>query len=318
MKIRKILLPTDFSDCARLAQERAFRLARLYGAEVHFLHVVVLHDDNLTAPISTFPESEEISRHLTAIAEEELLALRRGAPDITSFSHLRRGLAAAPTILDVANHENIDLIVLGAHGRRGWRRLLLGSVAEEVVRLARCPVLTVRAESPEKLAPVKQTELPSALLAPVDFSNESAAALAAAKELAAEWKAELHVLHVIEKPVAPYYDGAQLSLRGEIDSAAVRLRIEKDLQRFVTETDGPLPLKMRQHVVEGRAADKIAELSGQLGGATIIMATQGLRGIEAFLLGSVTEKVIRLAHGAVLVWRPLPARRGDQEADRAA
>lgn len=303
MQIRKILIPTDFSDCARSALDRAFFLARRYSAEVHFLHVVVLHDDNPVAPVSSFPESAEIQRHLAILAETEMAKIQADVLDLETVAHVRHGLAAAPAILDLAMQEGIDLIVLGAHGRRGWRRFLLGSVAEEVVRLATCPVLTVRVA--DHSAPAAPTGL-GPLLAPIDFSHESAIALGVAKELAAEWNVELHLLYVMEKALSPYYEPSMLPMREDVDREAVKASLEKDLQRFAATTDGPQVAQLKVHVLEGKPAETIAEAGRSLGIQVIVMATHGLRGIEAFLLGSVTEKVVRLADGAVLVWKPRP------------
>ena len=318
VRIRKILIPTDFSDCARSALDRAFFLARRYAAEVHFLHVVVLHDDNPVAPISTFPESEEIHRHLATLAEAEMAKIQASVPDLETVAHVRHGLAAAPAILDLAMQEGIDLIVLGAHGRRGWRRFLLGSVAEEVVRLANCPVLTVRVA--DKDGTPTSTGL-GPLLAPVDFSHESAIALGVAKELAAEWDVELHLLYVMEKPLSPYYEPSLLPRRDDLDRDTVKASLEKDLQRFAATTDGPQVAQLKVHVLEGKPAEIIAEFGRSLGIPVIVMATHGLRGIEAFLLGSVTEKVVRLAEGAVLVWKPRPdsltTREEEEEAEAA-
>lgn len=302
MRIRKILIPTDFSDCSKSALDRAFFLARHYAAEVHFLHVVVLHDDNPLA-VSAFPESEEIHRQLATAAEELLGKIRAGVPDLETVTHVRRGLAAAPAILDLALHEDIDLIVLGAHGRRGWRRFLLGSVAEEVVRLANCPVLTVRENEKNDVAAPAGL---GPLLAPIDFSHESAIALGIAKELAAEWKTPLHLLFVMEKTHAPYYEPSLISQREELDPDTAKTSLEKDLRRFALTVDGPPVERLEAHVLEGKPAESIAEFGRSLGNPVTVMATHGLRGIEAFLLGSVTEKVVRLADGAVLVWKPRP------------
>ena len=84
-----------------------------------------------------------------------------------------RGIAAAPVILEYARDEEVDLVVLATHGRRGVRRMLMGSVAEEVVRLAARPVLTVRPDGAQE-----HGEPPRRILVPVDFSDHSDRALA--------------------------------------------------------------------------------------------------------------------------------------------
>lgn len=148
MQLKKILMPTDFSSCAGSALGHAVALAEQFGAELHLLHVVVLHQDDPHNPGYTFPGLDELHQRMEEVASSEMqrwVADPRAA-GLKVVEAQTRHIAAAPAILDYAARENIDLIVLGTHGRRGLRRFLLGSVTEEVVRSASCPVLTYREE----------------------------------------------------------------------------------------------------------------------------------------------------------------------------
>ena len=133
--IRTILHPTDLSEQSRTAFELASALAHDFGAELVVLHVY-------PEPING---AEAVDRTRDDGLEEDLgMALRKlvpSDPTIPVDYHLEEG-DPAKTILKASS--KCDLIVMGTHGRRGIKRALLGSVAEKVLREARCPVVTVR------------------------------------------------------------------------------------------------------------------------------------------------------------------------------
>ena len=120
--IQEILIATDFSDAADAALRLAVEHARRFGARLHLLHV--LH-----------PGEVEITRLIAAAAAE-------AGPDVPVVVTSARG-DPATEILRYAGSHAIDLVVVGTHGRSGFSRLLLGSVADRVVRNAACPVLAV-------------------------------------------------------------------------------------------------------------------------------------------------------------------------------
>ena len=141
--MKRIVCPTDFSDAAVAAERQALPLARAFGAEIVLLHVAT------EAPL--WRESV-FSANLAAVFEaqrkwtEDALAQRAvglAAEGVPARSVVRVG-AAWSEIVRVAADEHADMIVMGTQGRTGLDRLLLGSVAERVIRHASCPVLTVR------------------------------------------------------------------------------------------------------------------------------------------------------------------------------
>lgn len=142
----KLLVPTDFSASAEAATARAVDLAQRYGAELILLHVY-----EPPAAYEGFVFDRELMGSLEAIARERLeraraqvvrTAVESGKP-ITVDAQLAKG-SPADVILTAAHASGCDLVVLGTHGRSGLSHLLLGSVAERVVRHARCAVLTTR------------------------------------------------------------------------------------------------------------------------------------------------------------------------------
>jgi nucleotide-binding universal stress UspA family protein len=158
--VNRILVPTDFSETADVALAYAKDLAAKLGASLHLVHV--FSDPYAVAagaPEVYAPVPADVRERAVEEVRERLLD-RLDATEEQRFRGSRgvvRGLIA-PQIADYADSQDIDLIVMGTHGRRGVAHLLLGSVAEHVVRIARCPVLTVRAghqETEEQAEPLK-------------------------------------------------------------------------------------------------------------------------------------------------------------------
>jgi len=149
LAVNTILHPTDFSERSQYAFWLACSLARDYGARLVVLHVAVpavVYGEGVVVP----PSPEE----LRAATQEQLDRLQAPRADVRAERRLAEG-DAVEEILRVAKEANADLIVMGTHGRTGLGRLLMGSVAEQVVRRASCPVLTVKAPFPDA-APASQ------------------------------------------------------------------------------------------------------------------------------------------------------------------
>jgi universal stress protein A len=136
--IQTILHPTDFSDSAREALKIASALAREHGSKLVLLHVAqrpVTNVGGMLVPPPPAVDWKELKAQLDAMAA--------GIPNVQVESRLvEREPASA--IVEIAQELGADMIVIGSHGRTGLSRLLLGSVAEHVVRSATCPVLTVK------------------------------------------------------------------------------------------------------------------------------------------------------------------------------
>ena len=140
----KILVPTDFSECAAAAQATAADLARKLGADIVLLHVLVetpLYGEGLLSGprVQSVYDAE---RKWAESALDERIAELRGQ-GIKASRRVTMGIPFEE-IVNVAGEEHAEMIVIGTHGRSGLNRALLGSVAERVIRLAPCPVLTVR------------------------------------------------------------------------------------------------------------------------------------------------------------------------------
>ena len=158
----RILVPTDFSEPSDAALDYARRLARRFGASLHLLHV-----------IEPFAAAGMVSNEMyngTTPGQYELLvkeaqakfaqrAFPPGREPGKTTTEVMTG-RSAQTIVDYASDHGFDLIVMGTHGRTGLAHLLMGSVAEHVVRTASCPVMTVReARAPERATVLRSDQI---------------------------------------------------------------------------------------------------------------------------------------------------------------
>jgi nucleotide-binding universal stress UspA family protein len=154
IRIKHVLVATDFSEPSAVALDYGREVARTYGAQLHLLHVVEdLRWRYATdmAPTALVGIQEDVeasagSRLDALLTDEDRRQLRAHAVALTA-------IAPAEAIVQYAKTEGVDVIVMGTHGRNGLAHLFMGSVAERVVRLAPCPVLTVRHPQHEFVAP---------------------------------------------------------------------------------------------------------------------------------------------------------------------
>jgi nucleotide-binding universal stress UspA family protein len=277
----RILCATDFSPTGERAQRAAFALARRFAADLHLLHVQVLLDD----PHLAEERRDEIQRLLATADRERRLALEAAAAGHTDplHCHVVPASSAADGIVTTCTDLGCDLIVIGTHGRRGLSHLLLGSVAERVVRTAPVPVLTVRQDGLVPEAGIAR------ILVPHDFSEHSAAAVRVAAAWAGAVNAELTLLHVVEPIVYPEFHSADLIP----DTLIGRLRDRS--QSALDEAAAGLLGGVRAHtrIVVGRAGDSITAEAQPGAYDLVVMGTRGLSAIEHLLLGSVAESVLR-------------------------
>ena len=149
LPLKKLLCPTDFSEPAREALKVAVEFVLHFGAQLSLVNVVPMlpvlpRDPNYAFKV---PQYEQM---LNADAEERLNELiKEVTTPITNIRTILGHGDAASEIIRIAEKENVDMIVIATHGMTGWRRAVFGSVAERVVRLAKCPVLTSRVSQVE-------------------------------------------------------------------------------------------------------------------------------------------------------------------------
>jgi len=295
---KKILHPTDFSQVSFQAFDQAVALALRYGAELELLHAIVLHeyDESIVETgVDKLKDAFESLRKELKIQMEEMVENSSIANDLCT-PVLKRGFSAGEVILERAEQGGADLIVMGTHGHSPIRHFFLGSVAEKVIRYAPCPVMVLgRMED----APGRFERI----LLPVDFSAASHKAAEVAVAMAKSHKAQLHLLHVYQDVVPPvYYVYSDKAFEWDPE---LKQRGEEALEKFMAR-HAVQGTETVTHLVEGRVSRTIIDIAEQEQIDLIVMGTAGLTGVHHFLLGSVTEKVLRKAPMPVLTVRAQP------------
>lgn len=284
LQIDTILFPTDFSACATHAFAHAARLAQHYDAALHVLNIAVPPEGNPDDLIHSLKDLDLETVDLAAELYDLCGALEKEVP----IRYVREAdVSAASGVQTYAEQHNIDLIVMGTHGRRGLDRVFIGSVAEEIVRTAPCPVFTIGLEA---LAAPEQTV--RRILVPIDFSEYGGPALAYARELAAVYNARLDLLHVVEEPglSSAYGTPVRFSLTPAEMQKNSRQALHAIGKQLLGET---VPFDV--HAVGGNPALDTVDFAARHHIDLIVMATHGRTGIRRMVIGSVAEKVVRMA-----------------------
>ena len=301
-----VLHPTDFSAHADHAFALACSLARASGSRLLVLHV---------APIPQL--------HTKRYSREEMEAAlrRRQAPDpaVETGWHLLAG-EAVPEILWLAQEIRCALIVMGTQGQTGLARLLMGSVAEQVVRNAPCPVVTVKApprepppaaEGPSETAgPIPAAVPIQTILHPTDLSDRCAEAFRVACSLAKDHAARVIVVHVAEPRAAP---------AGMAPAPPPPEGHRGGMEEWLCRSHQSAPgVRVECRVEEGDAATGIVSAARATACDLIVMGTHGRTGLGRLLMGSVAESVLRTAPCPVVtVKAPLPEAEPPQRAKAA-
>lgn len=297
LQIHKILVPCDFSAGFDYALRYALDIASHTRAEVHLLYAEVLFEPFADVSASASP-TDKIREKLKQ-STEPYKGVAYDPKQVAITYAVERGIAAAPAILTYASEHDIDMIVMGTHGRRGLRRMAMGSVAEEVVRMAPCPVLTVHLPKQEEDGAWKPKTAPAitSLLVPVDFSKHSRLALRYAKELGALLQARLELLHVIEETLHPAFYGPTVQSIYDVQPD-IEKRARQHLSDLFDEVGGP-QVEYLLKVMPGRATYDIVAYAEERKIGLIVMPTHGRTGLDHFFMGSVAEKVVRRANRPV-------------------
>ncbi len=193
LELKHILVTTDFSECSRMALKQAIAVARLHAADLSILHLMppepIIYSALEAADYSSEADQERLLPLIEKLEEED---------GIASISHqflVERG-PLEEVLERVVRDRQISLLMLGTHGRTGLRKVFLGSIAEEIFRIASCPVMTIGPEIPSPL--LSHGKFSSVLFA-TDFSAGSQHALSYAIGFAQESQARLIMLHVLEE-----------------------------------------------------------------------------------------------------------------------
>lgn len=278
--IKHILAPTDLGESGVVA----LQYARMFTDRMK-AKLTVLYSDPIIYPVdvvgpmpSLFVASTpEHEARLRWDVEHHVDSVLRGVPYEVAVTVGQ----PAPTILRAATERDVDLIVMGTHARRGWRRALLGSVTEGVLHGSRCPVLTV--SSHDRLlcndAPVGVTRI----VCPINFTDVARDSLRYAVALAEQLGAEMIAVHVVETP-------QEVDIRAHEER--VRQWVDPELRDLCA---------YRELVLRGGAAERVLDSVDDLGADLLVIGAQHRMFRDTTVIGTTTERLVRFAPCPVLV-----------------
>ena len=298
LELTRVICPVDFSEPSVRAMQHADAIAAWWGAQLVVLHVYT--------PVPEAVPALQLANVGGEIYEEtDLLPLERVALEFADKAGVSRQRSRvvirvgwpADEIVGHAGAGSDRIIVIGTHGARGFRRMVLGSVVEKVVRNALCPVITVPPHAEARSHPPFRT-----ILCPLEFSDSSLHALPLAMAFAKEGDARLTLLHIVQggrvtaDAVEPGASSGMLPVAATEDESQARLRqlLPADAGDWCT------PLVK---VVHGSPGDEILRCAAEMQADLIVMGVRKRSGFDQALFGSTTNQVLRGAACPVLTER---------------
>jgi nucleotide-binding universal stress UspA family protein len=320
LEIKLILCPVDFSEFSIRAYHYALSLAEHYRAQMVVQNIVELSRYPYADYVASQGDYAEFCRALHEGGKEKLREfVEKHTHDEIQLELVVNEGAAADSILSLAQARNVDLIVMGTHGRRGFDRLVLGSVTDRVMRTARCPVLAISKAPHESAAldskvhesrvhdsaheSVAYDSVPheprakgeerghvhhlSRILFCTDFSRNAERALNYAISVTTEYNAELTLLHVLEEAPSPAKGKEAIATATE------------QLDKLIVSTERK-NLKVKTVVRIGKPYQEIIQLAVEAQIDTVIMGVSGRGALDRAVFGSTTYRVMQLGPCPVL------------------
>jgi nucleotide-binding universal stress UspA family protein len=301
IEISQILCPVDFSDLSRRALDHAIAVAKWYRSRLSVLYVY--HVPTAGMALSSLPVAPAAEAVALSPADREQLRrqLRGFAPaDVLKDVPVECLVAEGDVATEVlAEAEAADVVVLGTHGRSGFEHLILGSVAEKVVRKAHCPVMTIppAAANATKAVPA----LFHHIVAGIDFSDASLHALKYALSLAEETDAHLTVLRVVEVPrelaewAADSEEGKGYVERWKALALAHLHDVVPDDARVYCHVD--------ERVEAGQPYRELLRVAAEQSAGLIVIGAHGHGVLDRVFFGSTAQHMVRQAVCPVLTLR---------------
>jgi nucleotide-binding universal stress UspA family protein len=279
LQLKKILVPTDFSETSKLALNHASFLCRLIKADLLLVHVQSINPFyfEIPEPMMYAKYEDEMDKMVTdRLAEmSREIATEYG---VTPKYMSRKG-QVANEVMTFAQEENIDLIIMGTHGAKGFEELLLGSNAHKIVTLAPCPVITVQTH-------VKKTAFTKIVL-PIDRSQHSREKVQVAIDMASIYASKIFILGLLEDPEEEEYN---------------KLQIVLDQVQHAIQDAG---LVCSRHTVKGDHLAKEALKFGESVNADlIIIMTEHESALTGIFMGPLAKQIVNHSRIPVMSIKP--------------
>jgi len=298
--MKNILVPLDGSRLGESALPLAASIAERFSASVTFIHVIE----------KNAPEAVHGERHLAAVAEaEEYLKEVSDRPifaGITTKMHVHTAEVddVARSIVEHSLEFAPDLVVITTHGKRTARQLVIGTVAQQVIKLGKTPVLVVRPKEDAAEEQERGAQTCPLVLVPIDAEPAHEKALFHAMQFAHAFNSRIHLLTAV--PNVGDLRGSD-SAAALLSPSAMRARLELDFQgadeylRERAEEIAKEGIAVTTQSVRGDAANAIVDLADRAKAGMIILGTHGKSGSQAFWHESVAARVVTRTDVPVLL-----------------
>ncbi|HOW15696.1 universal stress protein [Methanosarcina sp.] len=283
---QKILIATDGSEASERAADFGIDTLKFEGAKVYAVYVIDTGSYG-SVPVDKkkfkkIEQLEETGHKATSYVEKKAKAAGMEVESVVLQGN------PAEEIVDFAEEERVDMIVVGSLGKSGIKRFMLGSVSEKVVRRAKIPVLVVRGQKEEK--PYKQ------ILIAADCSKGTEKAVDFGIEIAKLNGAKVYAVHVID----PVFNDLMEEAWAE-EAYKQFKKIGREAVSHVEEKAKAAGVKVESVVLEGNPAEEIVDFAEEQKVDMIVVGSLGKSGYEQFAIGSVSAKVLRNAKVPVLI-----------------
>ena len=290
-----ILTATDFSEYSKVALDICLGVSKCMKTKLYVLHTIEKFPHDYRHLLSRAAHAdtkqkleEEAVRKISAMIPAELLE----SGDVIPIVRFGKPFLE---IIQVAKEKKVDLLAVGTRGRAGMDRIILGSVAERIVRKADCPVMVIRGR---KYVGFKR------IIVPIDLSDCSRIALEYAVATARAHSSKLTILHVYEGSyVEPYIKAANSEEKADGIIKEIELVNETKYDEFLKTVDLS-GVEYEKLLKKGIPEFDIVETAMEQQANLIVMGTHGRSGIKHILIGSTAEEVIRTVHCDIIIVKP--------------
>ncbi len=298
VQIKNIICLTDLSEFSNRTIDYGLALAKKFDSKLYLSHIVEI------PPIALYAEA-----YINPIEQQNefINYAHKAMEDLAGDNEVQWEplITVGHTVSEISrlvSEKNIDLAISASHGRSGLKRLVLGSVTEELMRTLSCPLLVVRGaeESRDEKPPAFCLDK---IMVGCDFSADSTLAFNYALSLARQFQSELHLVHVVEPPT--YQNIFRPGEEGE-------KKYYEDLQGFLGKKlknmisqDAGERCTPRTELLEGQPYTEIIDYAGKNDINLIVLGLRGHGLVETLFMGSTTDRVMRRAPCPVLSVRPI-------------
>ncbi len=305
---KKMLVPLDGSELAEIVFPYVTELAGRMGMDIVPI-IVSSQSANAFIPMQNayIEKTEKALQKQVNKVQQDL----KPAPESVKVKGEMAVGYAAEEILQYAEDNGIDLILMATHGHSGPKRWKIGSVAGKIMSASRIPVLLVRADVPEEMKAIKWPV--ETILVPLDGSEMAESVLPHVKTIAKQQgikPVEVVLLRVCEPPTVPSYYGPELSgvpldwgkyVEQEMvrDKERAREYLDELEKKFIDKG-----ISVRSDVIQGKPDDEIVEYANKEDFSLIVMATHGRSGLSRLVYGSVAANLINGVSSPILMIKP--------------